>query len=471
MSIFDRKRILNKKLITKTLDEMMPHEHLEKCLGAFDLTLLGIGAIIGAGIFILTGVVAATQAGPAITLSFILASFACLFSALSYAELSSSIGGCGSAYGYAYAGFGEIFAWMIGWDLILEYGIAVAAVAIGWAAYFNDILNALGMHLPMLLIKDPSQGGIINLPAVIIVLALASLLAIGIKASVRFNAIIVFVKVITIFLFLVIAGNHINFEHWENFMPFGWQGVVNGAALIFFAYIGFDAISTAAEEAHHPQRDMPRGIIASLIICTGIYILVASVLTLAVPYATLNTESPVANVLLRLGYPMMASVIAVGALAGLTTVMLVMFYGLSRIILAMSRDRLLPHRMSKLNPRTKTPARIILLAGCLISVFAGFFHITVVAEMVNIGTLAAFLFVNVGTIVMRKTHPELPRPFKVPGGYIMPCIGIVFCLYLMLNLPWVTWLRFFGWMFVGLVIYCYQLAKRDYRDRHSDLQS
>jgi APA family basic amino acid/polyamine antiporter len=459
MRVSIKTRLFRRKMIKDTLGELMPHQHLVRCLSAFDLTLLGIGAIIGAGIFILTGVAAATQAGPAIILSFVLASMACLFSALSYAELAAAIGGCGGAYGYAFAGFGEVFAWIIGWDLILEYGISVSAVAIGWSSYSLDILQVLGVTLPEHLVKAPYQGGWINLPAMLIVLALTGLLALGVKASVRFNTIIVFVKLATIALFIAIASRHVEWSHWNNFLPFGWNGIVSGASLIFFAYIGFDAVSTAAEEAKDPQRDMPRGIIASLIVCTVCYIIVSGLLTLVVPYATLNTASPVANVLLTLGYNVASSLIAIGALAGLTTVMLVMFYGLSRVMLAMSRDKLLPASIAHVSSRTKTPTRIILLVGSLVSLVAAFLPIGLITEMVNIGTLAAFLLVNLGTITMRYSHPELERPFKVPGGYLLPALGIFFCLYLMFYLPWVTWLRFLGWMLIGALIYWHQLVR------------
>ena len=429
------------------------HPHLKRCLTAFDLSLLGIGAIIGAGIFILTGLAAATKAGPAIVISFILAGSACGFSALSYAELASSIGGCGSAYGYAYAGFGEIFAWIIGWDLILEYAVSCAAVAIGWSAYFAKLVNILGWDIPQKFLTSPLAGGLADIPAFVIMMFLAILLILGMKNSARVNAVIVLVKLITITVFIVMAAPYVNFHYWVNFMPFGWKGIMGGAAMIFFAYIGFDAVSTAAEEAVDPKRDLPLGILNSLVICTVIYVVVAGLLTLVKPYSSLNTASPVADVLVRLGHAGAASLISVGALAGLTTVILVMFYGLSRVAYAMSRDRLLPKAWMHLNARFHTPVRILVVAGILISVIAATMPISDIAELVNIGTLAAFTMVNLGVIVLRYTKPDLPRPFKTPGGISLPILGIVFCLYLMLSLPWITWLRFFVWMAIGLVFY------------------
>ncbi len=438
---------------------------LKRCLGAFDLTLLGIGAIIGAGIFVLTGIAAATQAGPAIVLSYVVAGFACVFTALAYAELAAGIGGCGSAYGYAYAGIGEFIAWIIGWDLILEYGVATAAVAIGWSGYVNNALTAVGLPLPPELLRPPLAGGLINLPAALIVLALAVLLTIGVRASARFNAVMVLVKLLAIAIFIGVALFYVEPAHWTPFMPFGWEGVMAGAALIFFAYIGFDAVSTAAEEAIRPQRDLPIGILASLAVCTVIYVVVAGLLTGIVPYATLNVPSPVADALLRIGHNWAAALIAAGAIAGLTTVMLVLYYGLTRIFLAMSRDGLLPPVFSAVNARTRTPVRVILASGALIALIAGFTPIGDVAELVNIGTLAAFALVCAGVAMLRVTHPDLPRPFKTPWSPLIPIAGIAACVYLMLSLPAVTWLRFVLWMAVGLVIYFV------YSYRHSALNS
>ena len=438
---------------------------LKRVLSATDLTLLGIGAIIGAGIFVLTGIAAATQAGPAIVLSYVVAGLACAFTALSYAELAAMIGGCGSAYGYAYAGLGELVAWIIGWDLILEYGVATAAVAIGWSSYVNNALSAVGLPLPVALLKAPAEGGILDLPAVLIVLTLALLLANSVRQSARFNAAMVLIKLLAIAIFIGVALFHVQPANWHPFMPFGWQGIMGGAALIFFAYIGFDAVSTAAEEAINPQRDLPVGIIASLAVCTVIYMLVAGLLTGIAPYSTLDSPSPVADSLLRIGYPWAAALIAAGAIAGLTTVMLVLYYGLTRVFLAMSRDGLLPPVFSAIHPRTHTPVRVILAGGALIASIAGFTPIGKVAELVNIGTLAAFVLVCGGVLVLRHTRPELKRPFRTPFSPVVPLLGIGFCLYLMLSLPAETWWRFLVWLTAGLVVYF------GYSRRHSALNT
>lgn len=426
---------------------------LKRCLSAMDLTLLGIGAIIGAGIFVLTGIAAAKSAGPAIVLSYVVSGFACAFAALAYAELAASVGGCGSAYGYAYAGLGEIIAWVIGWDLILEYGVATAAVAIGWAGYVNNALTAMGMPLPTALLKSPVEGGFVNLPALLIVLTLAVLLSIGVRQSARFNAVMVLVKLLAITTFVAVAAFHVQPANWQPFMPFGWEGVMGGAALIFFAYIGFDAVSTAAEEAVNPQRDLPIGILVSLAVCTVIYVVVAGLLTSIVPYYTLNVASPVADSLLRIGFPWAAAFIAAGAIAGLTTVMLVLYYGLTRVFLAMSRDGMLPPVFSAINKSTHTPVRVIMASGVLIAAIAGFTPIGEVAELVNIGTLAAFVLVCAGVIHLRYTRPDLKRPFRTPFGSVTPLLGIIFCLYLMFSLPPVTWMRFGIWLVLGAVIY------------------
>lgn len=426
---------------------------LKRCLSATDLTLMGIGAIIGAGIFVLTGVAAATKAGPAIMLSFVLSGFACAFTALSYAELAAAIGGCGSAYGYAYAGLGEIVAWIIGWDLILEYGVATPTVAIGWSGYVNNALTALGFGLPQLLTMSPAEGGFVNLPAVLIILFLSALLSIGVQMSVRFNAVMVAVKILAILLFIIVAAGSFKLENWTPFMPFGWHGVAAGAAIIFFAYIGFDAVSTAAEEAVNPQRDLPIGIVASLAVCTIVYIVVSGMLTGIVPYATLNVPSPVADAMLRIGHRWASAVIAAGAIAGLTTVMLVLYYALTRIFLAMSRDGLLPPVFAQVNETTRTPVRIILTSGFIMAAIAGFTPISHVTELVNIGTLAAFVLVCAGVIVLRYKQPDLPRPFKTPCSPLIPLLGMAFCIYLMISLPSITWLRFLLWLIIGMIVY------------------
>lgn len=436
---------------------------LARTLGGPDLVLLGIGAIIGAGIFVLTGVAAATQAGPAVVVSFIVAGTACAFAALSYAELAAAIGGSGSAYGYAYAGFGELVAWFIGWDLILEYTVAVAAVAVGWSGYAANALAALGISLPPALLHAPGAGGLVNLPAVLVILVLGVLLATGMRASTRLNAVIVSVKLLAIGVFVAVALRHVEPANWQTFAPFGWNGIMHGAALVFFAFIGFDAVSTAAEEAHNPQRDLPFGIVGSLVICTLLYVLVSALLTLIAPYRTLNVASPVSAALLGVGAQGAAAIVAAGAIAGLTSVMLVLYYGQTRIFLAMARDGLLPGVFGKVNPRTRTPARIILLCGTVMALIAGLLPLDEIAELVNIGTLAAFALVCAGVVTLRHTQPDMPRPFRTPASPLLPVLGMLSSLYLMANLPGVTWLRFVVWIVLGLAVYL------GYGHRHSRL--
>lgn len=448
------KNLFRKKPIAPHADS-----ELHRSLSALDLTLMGIGAIIGAGVFVLTGIAAAIKAGPAVIFAYVLAGLASMFAALAYAELASTIGGTGSAYGYAYAGFGELLAWMIGWDLLLEYLMSVTTVAIGWSGYVNNLLQAMHIYLPNALTKNPFEGGVIDLSASIMILLLAVLLSIGVKLSMRFNAIVVFIKLITIAVFIIVATMNIDINYWSNFFPFGFQGIAAGAALVFFAYIGFDALSTAVEEAVNPQRNVPIGIIASLIICTVIYIVVSALLTLIAPYYTLNVRSPVAEALLRLGYHTVAGMIAAGAVAGLMTVMLVMYYGLTRICLAMSRDGLLPPVLSVIHPKTRTPVRIIIFFGVIMSCIAGFAPIDRAAELVNIGTLAAFTFVCFGVLVLRKTHPDIPRPFKLPFSPLFPILGALSCFFLMINLPMVTWWRFIIWMGIGMLIFFFYSRK------------
>lgn len=444
---------MRKLFRTKSISPHQESSELHRVLTAFDLILLGIGAIIGAGVFVLTGVAAATKAGPAVSLSYILAGLAALFSALSYAELATSVGGSGSAYNYAYTSFGELFAWIIGWALILEYTVSVSTVSVGWSGYVINGLEALNIHLPAMLYKEPAAGGLINLPAVLIIIGLTSILCIGVKQSARINAIIVVIKLLTIAFFIVIAMGNVKTQYWSPFFPFGYHGVAKGAAIVFFAYIGFDALSTTAEETINPQRDLPIGIIVSLICCTIIYVIVATLLTGIVPYSTLNVPSPVAHALLHIGYPIAAGMVAIGAIAGLTTVMLVMYYGLTRIIFAISRDGLLPPFFSKIHPTTKTPINSIIFMGIIIALIAGFVPLADLAELVNIGTLMAFVFVCLGVIILRKQHPDLHRPFKLPWNPLIPILGIFFCVYLMVNLSIITWHRFLIWMLIGLVIY------------------
>jgi basic amino acid/polyamine antiporter, APA family len=427
--------------------------HLRRVLSAFDLTLLGIGAVIGAGIFVLTGIAAATQAGPALAVSFVMAGLACAFAALVYAELASTVPVSGSAYTYAYVTMGEFVAWIIGWDLILEYALASGAVAIGWAGYFNAALEARGLGLPPALMASPFSGGIVNLPAAAVVLALSGLLAVGVRQTSLVNGIVVLIKLAVLGVFLVAALPHVEPANWQPFMPFGWGGVMGGAALIFFAYIGFDAVSTAAEEARNPQRDLPIGIIVSLALCTLLYIVVALVLTGIAPYHTLNVSDPVAHALMQAGERLAAATVSVGAIAGLTSVLLVLMYGQTRVFFAMSRDGLLPPAFSTVHPRFRTPARTVMVTGVAIAAVAGFMPIAAVAELVNVGTLAAFVVVSAGVLVLRRTRPDLPRPFRTPFMPWVPLAAIGSCLYLIASLSPVTLLRFLMWMALGVLIY------------------
>jgi len=450
-----RKRMLKDLLRKKPILQTPPADEvgLLRSLSALDLVFMGIGAIIGAGVFVLTGIAAATKAGPAVVFSYALAGAAAMFAALSYAELASSIGGTGSAYSYAYAGFGELIAWIIGWDLLLEYAMSVSTVAIGWSGYVANLFAAAHLPLSYAFTTNPFEGGIINGLGVLIVLTLCALLCIGVKHSMRVNNAAVFIKLITIAIFIFTAILHIRLENWHSFLPFGWHGITQGAALVFFAYIGFDALSTAVEEAQNPQRNVPIGIIGSLVICTTIYILISALLTLIVPYTTLNVSSPVADALLNLGYEITAGLIAAGAIAGLTTVILIMYYGLTRVCLAIARDGLLPINIARIHPQTHTPIRIIVVAGIITAIIAGFAPINRAAELVNIGTLFAFILVCAGVIILRITHPDMPRPFKAPFSPITPILGIIFCFYLMINLSRVTWWRFSLWILLGVVIY------------------
>ena len=438
---------------------------LKRCLTAWDLTLLGIGCIIGTGIFVLTGVAAAEHAGPAIVLSFIISGAACAFAALCYAELSSAVGGAGSAYGYAYVGIGEFAAWIIGWLLLLEYSVATATVSIGWSGYFAKILESFfGIVLPAEWTSSPAEGGVANVPAMIIVMTLASLLCWGVKESARFNGVMVIIKLATIIAFIAIAGPHVNTDNWVPFIPertvdaqgvahYGFLGVTTAAALIFFAYIGFVAVSTAGEEAIRPQRDLPIGILSSLFVCTALYIVVSGILTGVVPYQQIDLKAPIASALGSLGISWAQGMVATGAIFGITTVMLVLYYGLTRVVLAMSRDGLLPAGMAAVHPKTQTPVKLILGSGVLIALIAGFFPIGKVAELVNLGTLGAFFLVCLSVIILRKTRPALARPFRTPWVPLIPILGMGFCAWLMVSLPAATWMAFAVWMAVGLTVY------------------
>ncbi|EJU29933.1 amino acid permease [Selenomonas sp. CM52] len=440
----------------KSIDELQAAaaaSGMLKNLAAVDLLMLGIGAVIGTGIFVLTGVAAAKYAGPAVPLSFILSGLTCALAGLAYAEFASIVPASGSAYTYAYASLGEFIAFIVGWNLILEYTVTSSAVAVGWSGYVVGLFASAGLVLPHELVVAPAEGGIFNLPAVLITLFLSFLLVRGTKESVKLNRILVFVKLAAIFLFLVLAAPHVDATNWEPFLPFGYSGVVSGAAIVFFAYIGFDAVATTAEECRNAARDLPVGIIGSLFICTLLYAVVAAVLTGVVPYSMLDTAEPVAFALRHIGYNVGSAIVAVGAICGITTVLLVLLYGQSRIFFAMSRDGMVPANVCKIHRRFHTPYRVTILGAIFVSVIAGVFPIGMIAEMANIGTLSAFLIASIGVMVLRKTEPDLKRNFKCPAVWLIAPLAVLSCGYLMANLPLATWHRFGFWILFGLCVY------------------
>ncbi|WP_446897793.1 amino acid permease [Clostridium sp. LBM24168] len=448
------KDIFRTKSIDALMDETKKEGGLEKVLGSFGLTMLGIGAIIGTGIFVLTGVAAANYSGPALVISFIVAGIACGCAALCYSEFAAMVPAAGSAYTYGYIALGEFWAWIIGWDLILEYAFAIGAVSIGWSGYIVNIINDFGIKLPESIIASPFSGGIVNLPAVLIIAFITYINIIGVKQSTTVNNIIVAIKLVVIALFIVLGVGHINPSNWHPFMPYGWSGVLSGASVIFFAYIGFDAVSTAAEEVKNPQRDLPRGIIASLIVCTVLYIIVSGILTGMVPYLKFKTTAaPVAFALQQVGYHWGAALVSVGAICGLSSVLLVMMFGQTRVLFAMSRDGLLPKTFGHVHPRYKTPARSSLVIGFITAIVAGFLPINIVAELTNIGTLCAFIIVSAAVLVLRKKDPNRKRTFKCPGVPVIPILSIAFCGLLIYKLPSVTQIRFVIWLVLGLILY------------------
>lgn len=435
------------------LKEGAREQSLKKSLGAVDLTLLGIGAIIGTGIFVLTGVAAAKYAGPGIMLSFVLSGSACAFAALAYAELAAAVPIAGSAYTYSYVALGEIFAWIVGWALILEYTVGSSAVAAGWSGYMVGLGTTAGLHLPKAYTAVPADGGIVNLPAIFISLFLSILLLRGTRESAALNRILVIVKLAAVFIFLALAGPRVDPANWSPLMPFGFSGVAAGAAIIFFAYIGFDAVATAAEECKNPNRDLPVGIVGSLIVCTILYIIVAGVLTGVVHYTQLNNAEPVAYALRVLGYSIGSALVGTGAVAGITTVLLVLMYGQTRVFFAMSRDGLIPDSIARVHPKYGTPHIVTIIAGIAVALISGFTPIGVIAELTNIGTLFAFVVSAIGVLVLRRTNPGLERPFRCPAVTVVAPLAVISCGYLMLNLPHDTWVRFFVWTGMGLVVY------------------
>jgi basic amino acid/polyamine antiporter, APA family len=486
--------LFRRKTVADLQAEAAADNSLKRALGPLNLTLLGIGAVVGAGIFVLTGQAAAKYAGPAIVFSFILAGMACAFAGLCYAEFSAMIPISGSAYTYAYATLGEFVAWVIGWDLILEYLFAASTVAVGWSGYVVSFLKDLGIVIPTAFTGAPYDhiapadagwniwrlftegwthtGAVLNVPAMLIVAVITILLVIGIKESAGFNNAIVVIKLGVICTFVAVGLAYVNHENWQPFIPaamgpgkYGWGGVLRGAGVIFFAYIGFDAVSTAAQEAKNPKRDMPIGILASLGICTILYIVVSLVLTGIVKYTELNVPDPIAVAINSLGQGVgwLRPIVKVGAIAGLSSVILVMMLGQPRIFYSMSKDGLLPPAFAAVHPRFRTPWLATVLTGGIAMVVAGLFPIGLLGELVSIGTLFAFALVCAGVFILRFTDPEIRRPFRTPAFWFVSPAGIFFCLWLMYGLPRDTWARLFVWMAIGFVIYF------GYGRRHSKL--
>jgi len=441
---------------TKSIEALLKgaeRHALKKTLGALDLVLLGIGCIIGTGIFVLTGVAAAKYAGPGVTLSFILSGLACAFAAMAYAELAAMIPAAGSAYTFAYASIGRVGAFTVGWALICEYTVGAAAVAAGWSGYAVGLLKTAGVDLPRTWTAVPADGGLINLPAVLIVSVLTYLLVLGSKESAKFNRYLVFVKLACVALFLVLASPHVSPSNWQPFLPFGLSGVATGAAIVFFAYVGFDAVSTAAEECKNPNRDIPIGIVGSLVVCTVLYIVVAAVLTGVVPYSSLNNSEPVAFALRSIGLNFGSALVAVGAICGITTVLLVMMYGQTRVALAMSRDGMIPKALVKIHPQYGTPDKITIGTGIVVSILSGLLPINVIAELCNMGTLFAFCVVSIGVMVLRKRQPHVARPFRCPWVNVVAPLAVLFCGFLIFQLPGNTLLFFAIWYVIGMVVY------------------
>ena len=474
-----------KKPLSLLLEEMKGENRLRRVLGPVQLTSLGVGAIIGTGIFVLTGVAAHDKAGPALIVSFCVAGLACVFAALCYAEFASMAPVAGSAYTYAYATLGELFAWIIGWDLVLEYTVASSAVAHGWSHYFQNLISIFGVGIPKALGNapfdfNPATGHLVvtgtwfDLPAIVITAAVATILVIVIQESARFNTTMVCIKVAVVLFVIAVGSFYVKPANWFPFAPYGYTGVsffgktilgltgkggeplgvLAGAAMIFFAYIGFDSVSTHAEEAIKPKRDVPIGIITSLIVCTVLYILVSAVLTGMVRYDQINIDAPVSDAFRQVGLPWAQGLIAVGALAGITSVLLVMMLSQPRVFLAMARDGLVPASFfGAVHPKFRTPYKSTILTGFVVATMAALVPLRVLAELVNIGTLLAFVIVCAAVLIMRRTNPDAERPFRCPLSPAVPMLGIALCLLLMFSLPTENWARLFVWLAIGLAIY------------------
>lgn len=460
--------LFRKRSISDLIASTQQGRTLKRELNAWDLTLLGIGAIIGTGIFVLTGV-GSLKAGPGLMLSFILAGLACTLAAFSYAEFASTVPVSGSAYTYSYATLGELIAWIIGWDLILEYLLAVSAVSVGWSGYFVSFLEGFGIHLPKALTAAPgsldNETTFFNLPAFLIVMLLTFLLSIGVRESKLANNIMVVLKVGVVLLFVIVGAFYVKPDNWTPFLPFGFGGVFEAAALVFFAYIGFDAVASAAEETKNPSKDLPKGILFSLGICILLYVIVSAMLTGIVPYQDFkgHEAAPVAYALQLVNQDWMAGIISLGAILGMTTVMLVMLYGQTRIIFAMSRDGLMPKFFSKIHEKYRTPYVATWLIGLAAGLVSALIPLQELAELVNIGTLFAFVLISIAVVVLRKTRPDLERKFKCPGVPWIPGLAVIFCGFLMIQLPLTTWIRFLTWLVIGFAIYFF------YSRKHSKL--
>jgi APA family basic amino acid/polyamine antiporter len=489
-------RLLARKPLSLLLAEAQGEQRLRRILGPVQLTALGVGAVIGAGIFVTTGAIARQTTGPALTVSYVVAGLACVFAALCYAEFAALVPVAGSAYTYAYATLGELFAWIIGWDLVLEYAVSSAVVATGWSGYFQSVLQIFGLALPPALAGpvvqyDPAlghlvaTGAVVNLPALLAVAGVTAVLVLGIRESAGLNTVLVGIKVAAAILVIAVGARYVARANWHPFAPYGWAGLslfghtlfgrtdaggqpvgmLAGAALAFFAYIGFDSVSTHAEEAKRPQRDVPIAIITSLVLCTLLYIGVVAVVTGMVPYRQLDLAAPVADAFRRVGLPWAQFVVAAAGVAGITSVLLVTMLSQARILLAIARDGLLPERFfGAVHPRFRTPWKATLATGVFVAVLAAFLPISVLLLLVNMGTLLAFVLVSAAVLIMRRTHPEAERPFRVPLVPLTPVLGIVSCLVLMMSLPPETWLRLVVWLGLGFFIYF------TYGRRHSHLR-